>query len=235
MIVAVHGFTGSPALFSGLPCHGLTVLGHGPSARASGPVGFADEVDRLASELPEKAVHLVGYSLGARLCLALALRHPHKVSQLTLVGGSPGLRSEEARAQRRSADAIWSSMLREEGIEKFVDAWQALPLWRSQRALPAERLQRQRQERLSHDASQLALALDSLGTGAMPSLWSQLPGLDVPVHLLVGALDSKYLDINREMATLLPHATLHVIEGSGHNPLLEQPEAAFRLLQEPLS
>lgn len=235
MIAAVHGFTGSPALFSGLPCHGLTVLGHGPSAQASGPVDFADEVDRLAALLPAGKVHLVGYSLGARLSLAMAVRHPRKIGQLSLVGGSPGLRSDDERVQRRTADATWSAILRDQGIESFVDAWQELPLWRSQRALPAECLQRQRQERLSHDARQLALALDSLGTGAMPSLWSHLGGLDLAINLIVGALDAKYLEINREMATLLPMATLHVIEGSGHNPLLEDPRSVHRLLQEPPS
>lgn len=46
-----------------------------------------------------RAVHLVGYSLGARLALAVAARHPQLASRLVLISGSPGLEGEPVGLQ----------------------------------------------------------------------------------------------------------------------------------------
>ncbi|MFN8560892.1 MAG: hypothetical protein U0703_04535 [Anaerolineae bacterium] len=70
----------------------------------------------------------------------------------------------------------------------------------------------------------LAGSLRGMGTGAQPSLWDQLSTLDVPVLLLCGALDARFLAINREMQTLLPRASLAVVPGAGHTVHAEQPE-----------
>lgn len=232
MIVAIHGFTGHPSLFADLPCASLPLLGHGPDAITDDPVPFHSEVDRLAALLPETPVHLVGYSLGGRLSLALALRHPERVRKLSLISASPGLKSESERFERQQADARWSRLLREVGITAFVDAWEALPLWRSQLGLSEETKARQRQQRLAHDAMQLALALDSLGLGVMPNLWPELSNLRIPVQLIVGSLDDKFYDIAKRMAEQLRKPSLRVIAGSGHNPLLEKPKRVRALLQE---
>ncbi len=236
MICAIHGFTGSPRVWDGIGddnhCLSLTLLGHGRDRWASAATSWDQEVETLAASLPDRGVRLVGYSLGARIALAIALRYPARVSRLLLIGGSPGLRDAQQRADRRRDDAQWSALLRTRGIGAFVDAWQAMPLWDSQRSQLASVLEGQRQQRLAHDPEQLALALDSLGTGAMPDLWPELDRLTMPVHLLTGSLDAKYAAIAAAMADRIANATLHAMDGCGHNPVLERPAQLHQFIKE---
>jgi 2-succinyl-6-hydroxy-2,4-cyclohexadiene-1-carboxylate synthase len=232
MIAAIHGFTGSPELWRGLALdlQALTVLGHGPSAPAQGDETFASEVERLAAHLPERGTDLVGYSLGARLSLAIAIRYPDRIASLSLIGVHPGLPTEGEQRARRAADQRWIERLQTEGIESFVSAWESLPMWRSQQALPEAVLERQRQERLGQDPQQLAHALGALGTGVMPPMWEALSSLTVPVHLIVGEGDDKFLAIAESMLSRLSDGRMSVVPGSGHNPVLENPEFLRQLL-----
>lgn len=237
MIFAVHGFTGCPESYQAIGAVGelqaLTVLGHGPKAMAHGDENFAGEVDRLAAQLPRHCEHLLGYSLGARLSLAIAAKHPERIGKLTLIGVHPGLANEAARESRIQADQQWIDMLGNQGIEAFVRAWQALPMWKSQQALPQAWQAQQRELRLSHDATQLAYALRALGSGAMPPMWQALSHLPMPVTLVVGAQDRKYLDIAESMLSRLPRGRLSIVDRAGHNPVLEQPAALGDVLSSP--
>lgn len=232
MITAIHGFTGAPSFWQGLGTglQALTVLGHGPTAPARGDESFEGEVDRLAALLPERCDSLLGYSLGARLSLAIALRYPGRVGSLTLIGVHPGLCSRGEQEARRVADQKWIELLESKGIEAFVEAWESLPMWQSQKSLPEAIRTQQKQERLRHDPLQLAHALRALGTGVMPPMWEELPTLEIPVHLIVGCRDEKFLAIAESMLPRLLHGKLSVVEDAGHNPVLECPARTFQLL-----
>ena len=121
MIVLLHGFTGAPDVWDpvtaclGGPTVAETLAGH--HADLLEPGGFADEVLRLRARLAGRApVHLVGYSMGARLALALSLAAPAWVRRLTLIGVNPGLEDDAARAARVAADEAWARLLETEGI-----------------------------------------------------------------------------------------------------------------------
>ncbi len=181
--------------------------------------------------------HVVGYSMGARLALALAVRHPERVRTLVLESGSPGLASEEERSARCASDEALASELEREGIVPFVDAWEARPLFASiARRLSVEARAAVRARRLAHDPRGLAAALRGLGTGSLPSFWEDLPGLDLPVLLLAGAEDAKFVEIASAMASRLPRATLRIVPEAGHTVHLEQPvrwlEAVTGFLKE---
>ncbi len=167
---------------------------------------------------------VIGYSMGARLALALAALHPERVRRLVLESGSPGLAEEGERAARRTADETLAAGLEREGLEAFVDRWVALPLFAGLgRRLSPEGLEAVRRRRLSQDPRLLAAALRGLGTGSLPSFWDALPNLDLPVLLLVGAEDAKFVRLARMMQRALPRATLRVVPESGHTVHLEQP------------
>ncbi|MDQ7033363.1 MAG: hypothetical protein Q9P01_00575 [Anaerolineae bacterium] len=52
----------------------------------------------------------------------------------------------------------------------------------------------------------------------------------MPVKLIAGELDSKYVAINREMAELIPNADLTIIKGAGHTVHLEKSDEYAKLV-----
>ncbi|MBX3185234.1 MAG: alpha/beta fold hydrolase [Polyangiaceae bacterium] len=207
------------------------LVGHhgGPSAACR----FEEEVERIVRLIDEAKlgqVHLLGYSLGGRLALGVALRAPELLCGLSLIGVSPGLDDPRARAERREADEGWCRLLAERGLGAFIEAWSALPLWDTQRGLVAERLTHQRRERERHTAEGLVTSLRSVGLGQMPGYSSALEKLRLPVSLMVGALDSKYVALAERMQRALPRASLHVVPRAGHNLLIEAPEQVAAVL-----
>ena len=232
-VVLLHGFTGSPASWApvlellepDIDAYVPALTGHGAETEA---VDFLDEVTRLNAGVgawrAEHAVHLAGYSLGARIALAMAIEQPAAYASVTLIGVNPGPRSESERSERRAADAKWIELL-EHGVEPFVDEWERLPLWASQARLPRTVRSAQREARLMHEPKGLQASLRATGLAEMPDLRTRLPELRVPVTLLAGEEDPKFLALAREAAALLPHARVVAVPDAGHNLLLERPEA----------
>lgn len=231
--VLLHGFTGSPESFdpllAHLPAHPTTLRpwlsGHGPTPTFA--ASWNDEIDGLIDLLRQQRVeraHLVGYSLGGRIGFGLLARAPELFFRATLIGAHPGLRDSRERQVRRAQDARWLTLLEENGLEAFIDAWEALPLWSTQSTTVRERL---RLIRRSHRADGLAHSLRVLGLASMPPI--DPLSITTPVRLVVGALDGKYRAIAERLAPQLG-ATLSVVPGTGHNVLAEAPAALAELL-----
>jgi 2-succinyl-6-hydroxy-2,4-cyclohexadiene-1-carboxylate synthase len=245
-LVLLHGFLGLPEGWSEV-AQALTsrervlrpaLMGHGAADWDPGalPDTFEDEVDRLASRLDAEhvaAAHLVGYSMGARVALVLAVRHPRLVSRLTLVSGTAGLDDDEERRARAVADDRLAAALREEGLPTFVRKWEALPLFATQQRLSAGARARHRARRLAHRETFVARALEVLSPGRMPVMTEHLGQVDVPVTLVTGALDPKFTAIARSIAPLFPSARVRVVDGAGHDPCLERPRELASILSAP--
>ncbi|HET7545098.1 MAG TPA: alpha/beta fold hydrolase [Polyangiaceae bacterium] len=235
-LLALHGFTGSPRSWDFLPPADSprfvpALVGHLGSSAGSEVVDFESEVDRLANLTREaSALHVVGYSLGARLALGLSLRHPQRVSRLTLISGHPGLDSESERVSRRAADEHWCELLLKHGTLAFVDAWQAQPLWATQARLDPRALQGKRSERLSHDPAGLVRSLRVTGLAEMPNYRGQLAQLELPLTLVAGSLDAKFCRLAQHMAEAVAGAELAIVDGAGHDLLLERPEFITELV-----
>jgi 2-succinyl-6-hydroxy-2,4-cyclohexadiene-1-carboxylate synthase len=232
-LLLLHGFTGSPHSFSsiasGLPPRfeivAPALVGHAGSVAGSDVTSFAAEVRRLAALVGEgPPAHLAGYSLGARLGLALLARFPERFSRATLIGVHPGLMDENERARRREGDARWCALLESRGVNAFVEAWQAQPLFATQARLPEPVLRAQAAERLAHSPAGLATSLRVTGLAEMPDLRPELGRIRAEVTLLAGELDEKFAALGRELSELLPRCRLRLAPGAGHNLLLEAPE-----------
>jgi len=230
-VVLVHGFTQTLASWGPVAerLAGLFEVvradlpGHGGSGGVR--VGF-EETAGLVGEAGGVGTY-VGYSLGGRLCLRLALERPDLVRGLVLIGASPGIADPGQRAARRAADELLARRIERDGVAVFLDAWLAGPLFAS---LPPRAAGRE--ERLANTAEGLASALRRLGTGVQASLWDRLGELRSPVLLVAGERDRKFAGIAREMAAAIgPTARVVVVPGAGHAVHLERPHESAALVE----
>lgn len=239
----LHGFTGAVSnwerVISALSERAYVLapdlLGHGLTDAPADPARYAmpsaaADLFALWQQLELPPVHLVGYSMGGRLALYTALAYPRMVARLTLESASPGLETEAERAARRAADEALADRIEREGLPAFVTSWENLPLFATQSVEAKASL---RPARLAQRPHGLANSLRGMGTGAQPSLWSRLLELTMPVHLIVGALDAKFVAINQRMQVLIPGARLTLIPDAGHTTHLEQPVAYLQALTKP--
>lgn len=159
---------------------------------------IAEALSTLMKCLSEKKVVLVGYSMGARLALYMALRCNHQVAAAVIISGSPGLQEPMARNKRAAQDDALSVSFRRTGLESFIEAWYQKPMWKSLRSHPSfatlkhTRLQNQ-------DVDSLARVLSSMSVGKQPSLWEDLVDPPVPLLLVAGKDDTKFSQIAQKM------------------------------------
>jgi 2-succinyl-6-hydroxy-2,4-cyclohexadiene-1-carboxylate synthase len=239
-LVLIHGFTGSSASWDGVrrlldaePAV-ASPLGHGEPGAPNPPIqSWNDELGRLVASFPAEPVHLVGYSLGARLALGIALTYPGRAARLTLISGHTGLTTDAERRERRSADAGWCSLLETNGIEAFVNAWESQPLFASQRGLPEGVRAEHRAQRLRHDARSLARSLRVTGLGEMPDYAPRLASLALPLTVMAGELDAKFLGLGRAASKRVRGSRFVVAPSAGHDLLLERPDLVALVLRDP--
>jgi 2-succinyl-6-hydroxy-2,4-cyclohexadiene-1-carboxylate synthase len=231
-VVFLHGFTNTgrswDAVMDSLPgCESLApdLRGHGGCADAR-PITLDAVIDDVARLTPDPFT-LAGYSMGGRIALHAAFALHDRVRRLVLVGASPGLRTATARAERRAADERLADELESSTIERFAERWASTPVLADQ---PPEVRAKVDADRRRNSPAGLAAALRGLGTGALPSLWPRLDRLAIPVELVVGERDEKFLDVARRMLEQLPNGRLVVAPGAGHAVHWEAPGAVAEII-----
>lgn len=243
-VVLLHGFTGSAATWDGLRAAlagefrtvAVDLIGHGASDAPADPdrYGFAAcvrDLLELADRLGLRRFGLLGYSLGGRVALHLALAARERVAALVVEGAHPGIEDPGERADRYRRDLELAARLEREGIEAFAAYWEGLPLFASQRRLPEAVRERQRQVRLAQRPHGLAACLRGLSTGIQEPLWPRLGELAMPVLVVAGEEDAPYAALAREMVRRLPRGELFLVPEAGHAAHLEQPEAFARAVR----
>lgn len=241
-VVLLHGFTGAAAGWSEVvellapEFHtvAIDIVGHGLSDSPAALERYAMRraVDDLAAALGAVGIECatwLGYSMGGRTALQVAAHRPDVVSALVLEGATPGLETAGERADRIASDEALAQRIERDGVEPFVDFWESISLFASQRAMPAERQAAVRAGRLRNSGTGLANSLRGMGTGSQEDVRARLDGIAVPALLITGALDEKFTGIAREMADSLPNATMAVIAEAGHAAHVERPEEFGRL------
>jgi 2-succinyl-6-hydroxy-2,4-cyclohexadiene-1-carboxylate synthase len=232
-VVLLHGFTHTGAswdrVITALPqsyrALAPDIRGHG-RASAVTPVSLEAVLSDVLALAPP-VFTLVGYSMGGRIALHLALAAPERIDHLVLIGASPGLCDPEERAARQADDELLAADFERLDIEVLADRWANTPVLADQ---PAHVRQAVHADRLRSTPAGLARALRRLGTGALPSLWHRLDELRMPVTLVVGERDAKFLGVARRMSTALPGARLDVVPEAGHAVHLEAPDAVAELI-----
>ena len=237
MIVAFHGFMGVGVDFQPLAMRldievqAPDLIGHGAHHSMNAEDYKTDaQVAYWKERIPKGAI-LMGYSMGGRLALQLATRHPSHFSGLIIIGGTPGLKRIEERSHRMRWDSQQVQRLRREGMVQFVDYWQQLPIIATQQNIPDDIRQSMLTRRREQDPSMLALSMLHFGTGKMPSCWDDLDTLTMPTLLMVGESDVKYQRIAEQMMHCLPNARLSIVPNAGHCAHLEHLEWSATMIQ----
>jgi 2-succinyl-6-hydroxy-2,4-cyclohexadiene-1-carboxylate synthase len=230
-IVFVHGFTQTRRSMIdlaeriapfGYQCVVVDLPGHGDSG---GVRADLRQTAALLAATTGPAIY-VGYSLGGRVCLHLALMSPHVVHRLALIGATPGIVDDDERAARRTADERLAQHIVEIGVPQFVTEWTAQPLFAGLRVSPADRADRER-----NSASGLAASLRLSGTGCQLDLWDRLVELNMPVLAMAGELDTKFVPIAERIGAAAPKGSFGLIHGAGHAAHLQQPAQVMTRLE----
>ena len=241
-LLLLHGFLGRGsgwgAHATALARHFRVIVvdlpGHGRSGIPGDPARASVErtADDLAAILRREGcspAHVLGYSLGARVALRLAVAHPDAVRRLVLESPSAGLATQMERRARRDADEDRAARLERDGINIFVDEWEREPVFASQVSLAAAPARRLRAERLRNRPAGLSASLRGAGQGSMEPLHERLAEVQAPTLVIAGALDPTGRTRAVQVAKGIPGARLEVVTGAGHAPHLETPRT-FRSL-----
>lgn len=220
-LVAVPGFTQSASAWRGVaaaaPDLDIVALDV-PEAPT-----FSDTAAAIA-EIGGEAIY-VGYSMGGRLCLEVAVQRPELVEGLVLVSATPGIADDADRAARLTADRALADRVRAIGVEAFLAEWLAQPMFAS---LPSDAAQLA-ERAAAHTVESLTHQLVDLGQGAQEPRWDALADLDMPVMVLTGDADPKYDAIGEAMFEAIPDCLRLTLPG-GHALPLEAPAAVAAAL-----
>ncbi|KAJ8440928.1 hypothetical protein Cgig2_022784 [Carnegiea gigantea] len=188
VLLFLHGFLGSSEdwipIMKGLSrsakCVSVDLPGHGKSkihsrdgVKAAEDVSLSIEVvaavlSQLINKIAPGKVTLVGYSMGARIALYMALRFSGKINGAIVISGSPGLEDVKARKTRAAIDDSRARSLLSFGLRAFVNTWYHGDMWQSFRKHP--NFKKIVTGRLQHDdVHGLAKALSDLSIGKQPT------------------------------------------------------------------
>ena len=229
-VVLLHGFTqnsacwepfaGLVATLTGMEVVAVDAPGHGRSPAVHDRADLWESAQLIGAAAGTG--HYVGYSMGGRTAVHLALAMPELVRSLTLIGATPGIADPAERSRRLTADHALADQLETIGVEPFVDRWLAQPLFAKLQPEAAHR-----EARLLNRVDGLAASLRHCGTGTQQDLRPQLLRITAPTMVVAGAEDAKFAAIGRELP-----GHLQLISGAGHSAHLEQPDVTARLVAE---
>ncbi|MBH8552554.1 2-succinyl-6-hydroxy-2,4-cyclohexadiene-1-carboxylate synthase [Nostocaceae cyanobacterium CENA357] len=236
LIMFLHGFMGNinefdeaiklldddfSYLILDLPGHGKTQVIGGDEYYTM--VNTAHALINLLDELNISKCFLVGYSMGGRLALYLALNFPERFYKVVLESASPGLVTAAERLERVKRDAQIARKLKRSSAKNdfftFLLNWYNQPIFGSIKNHP--QFDQMLEIRLQNNPIELAKSLQFMGTGSQPALWGKFTENTQPLLLIVGEYDQKFIKINTEMAKKCEVANLKIIDDSGHNTHFE--------------
>ncbi|GKU84791.1 2-succinyl-6-hydroxy-2,4-cyclohexadiene-1-carboxylate synthase [Niallia sp. NCCP-28] len=246
--VLLHGFTGDCSTwYPFIPVWKKTcrlilidIIGHGKTDSSMDICKYniltvASHIKEILMELNVNAAHVLGYSMGGRLALTFAIKYPDFVRKLVLESASPGLAAEAERKERRIQDEKLGKSIVEEGVEKFIDKWENIPLFESQQHLPSFIKDNIKKQRLQNNALGLQLSLLGMGTGQQPSWWDDLHKLTRETLLITGESDTKFCGIAKQIKEYNHQIQWRKIKEAGHAIHVEKSEIFGTIVKEFLS
>ncbi|WP_406007820.1 alpha/beta hydrolase [Streptomyces sp. NBC_00637] len=213
-----------PALASTHRVVAADVRGHGASANATRPFRWTDDVAALLRHLDAGPAVLVGVSMGGLIVSDTLLEHPELV-RAAVVGGASTGEFQDSDPWHRTIQAETARALAAGDVEGWLKAFLNY--------VPGpHRTLDEVDPDIPRRLSEMALNTLSKHTPGeqdrlvrVTDTWSRLPGIEVPVLTLNGALDTAdVLAAAQRLADTVRHGRSVVIEGTAHYPNMEKPE-----------
>ncbi|WP_340103865.1 alpha/beta fold hydrolase [Rhodohalobacter sp. 8-1] len=238
-LLLMHGFMGSSKGFAPLaerlksicnPCT-IDLAGHGRSKMPADPDRFSAEsqvadFQSILDRLQLDNLWLYGYSMGGRLAQNLFSDSSERFTGLILESTHCGISDGVKRQQRQAIDEKRAKAI-ESDFDNFIEKWTKLPLFvspDSAREFDYDSIIKQQ------NPASMAASLRGFGAGSTPYLCDKLAASDVPIALIAGESDEKYVDKMREIHHLFPESELLVANSAGHRVHADQPEQIITFL-----
>jgi 2-succinyl-6-hydroxy-2,4-cyclohexadiene-1-carboxylate synthase len=242
VVTLLHGFTLNGASWDELVAKmpegwkwiAPDLRGHGtaPTSPATMDDCAADLV-ALWDQLGIERSHVVGYSMGGRLALHVAVRLPERTRSLLTIGAHAGL-DDEARATRRQADEALAQRIEREGVEAFLRYWESLPMFAGIKRRGPDFAAWLHRLRTGNRADGLAASLRGMGVGAMEPLWDELHAIDLPCTFVAGEDDAPFMRAAARLSHTVDRSRIRSVRDSGHSVHFEQPDAAASIFADHL-
>jgi len=213
-----------------VPAIAPDMLGHGHAPKPPGPYRLDDFVDNLTAQLDAHAsdtttVDVVGFSMGALVAQLLALRQPHRVRRLVLIGGvfdrSP---AERAAVVQRVADVRNGGYT--DSIAAAIERW-FTPEFAEQHPEVVDSV---RTRMAANDERAYADAYEVFAT-ADAELTGKVHRISQPTLVITGGDDQRSTPaMARALAARLPNGRAHVVDRARHMLPLEQPDVVAGLI-----
>ena len=238
----IHGFTGSHDSWSDIRRHinsssiAIDVPGHGKSTFVDLKDDYSyddwcTDIFLTLRQLKINKINICGYSMGGRLALIFALKHPSFVNKLILESTSLGIEDFDQRTIRREEDREKCQDIKT-SLKDFNCKWETNKLFKHQKDRNSKGFSNQRTIRSNHNPDQLSKSLYSFTVGSMKYLGYDLKDLKMPIYLINGKDDSKYIKASKEILRLNPKSQSFIINNAHHNVHLENNEDYIYILDE---
>ncbi len=193
-------------------------------------------IDGLAAGISHGSI-LVGYSMGARIALGLAVKYPQTIGGVVLISGNPGLESVDARRQRLAADLRLADQIDKlsdrASVEQFLNQWYQQSVFAG---VPESVKSEEIRCKANFDCRIWPDLLRTFSVARQPDFWPHLKKLSIPFCVVAGETDEKY---NRIAARMGREATsrvsIQIVPNSGHIVHREQPDRLVQIVQDFLS
>ncbi len=232
-LILLHGFMGRKEDWTEIidvlkfsrRCIAIDLPGHGDTkVNAENSLykieNTADGIIEFADNLGIDTFDLLGYSMGGRLALYIAVHYPQRVNRLILESSSPGLKTHKERENRRNDDQLLCEKIINLEMSDFIGQWYDKPFFRSIKQ--NDGYEGLKKRRMLNDKTGLVKSLKFMGTGFQPSLWAEWESLGIETLLITGEYDRKYLTISNNMRRSNSNARMKIIAGAGHNSHFER-------------
>lgn len=171
-----------------------------------------------------KRAHVIGYSMGGRIALRLLRTSSDVLASVVLESCNLGCATQAERTEAAQRNQGWVDRIQHDGMEAFVDYWETLPMFATQKGLGWDKLLHV--SRAANDPTSMVLCLQGSGKQAMPLTEVTLEAvrtqrqMGLPMLYIYGDKDAKSAAV---AATLEAEGVLVSAIPAGHNVHLEAP------------